>query len=104
MCRLTLTSLFLLLCVLAIILTLSFPLSANVAFILLYIEGLLLGMSIYMLVLAAKEYLYKRTVRIRDLVSTRLEIQTSAFKDLDIDTNEEITKDYLIFESKKERV
>ena len=45
--------------------------------------------------------LYRKLVSIREVISTRLEIQTSAFKDLDIETNDELTKDYLIFESKK---
>jgi len=36
-------------------------------------------------------------VKVREIISTKLEIQTSAFKELDIDTNEELTKDYLTF-------
>jgi hypothetical protein len=35
-----------------------------------------------------REFLYKKAVKVREIVSTKLEIQTSAFKELDIDTNE----------------
>ena len=95
--------LFFILCIIAIVLTLNSSIPANGSFVLLYIEGLALGVCFYILVITVRDLLYRKIVTITEVVPTRLEIQTSAFKDLDIETNEELTKDYLIFESKKEK-
>jgi hypothetical protein len=54
-------------------------------------------------VIYVRDWLYIKVVKITELVSTKLEIQTSAFKELDIRTSEELTKDELLFESKKEK-
>jgi hypothetical protein len=42
-----------------------------------------------------RDILYVKSVRIKEITSTKLDIQTSAFKELDIYSNEELTKDYL---------
>ena len=89
--------LFFVLSIIAIVLTLNSSLPVNGSFVLLYIEGLALGVCFYILVITVRDLLYRKIVTIIEVVPTRLEIQTSAFKDLDIETNEELTKDYLIF-------
>ena len=83
--------------VLGIIGTMFSSMGPDMAFILIYVLGLTAGFSLYLTVLSVKKMLYIKTVRIKELKSTKLEIQTSAFKELDIDTNDELTKDYLMF-------
>jgi len=43
-----------------------------------------------------RDLLFRKFITIQDVVSTHLDIQTSAFKDIDIDTHDEITKECLI--------
>jgi hypothetical protein len=56
-----------------------------------------MSLLMYLLVIYVRDWLYIKVVRINEIVSTKLEIQTSAFKDLDIRSNEELTKDELLF-------
>ena len=101
--NLSISILFLFLCIIAIFLTLNSDMTSQISFFLLYLEGLGLGIGIYILAMKVREFLYKKTIKVKEVISTKLEIQTSAFKELDIDTNEQLTKDYLTFESKKEK-
>ena len=86
--KLVVSLLILILCLIAIVVTLRTPLRTEVSFVLLYLEGLSLGIGVYFSVITMKEVLYRKLVSIKEILSTRLEIQTSAFKDLDIETND----------------
>lgn len=97
------TTLLLVLILLGIVLTINSTLKPDLSFLLLYLEGLILSLLLYLLVIYVRNWLYVKVVKISELVSTKLEIQTSAFKELDIRTSEELTKDELLFESKKDK-
>jgi hypothetical protein len=56
----------------------------DLAFFLMYIEGLVMSLLVYLIVIYTRDILYAKTVKVKEVISTKLEIQTSAFKDLDI--------------------
>lgn len=90
--------------VIGIVFTLNNVLKPELSFFLLYLEGLTLSLLLYLLIIYVRDLLYVKVVKIKEVISTKLEIQTSAFKDLDMHTNEELTKDELIFTSKKSKM
>lgn len=45
-----------------------------------YVEGILLSLTLYWLVLIFRDILYRQTIVIAEVVSTKLDIQTSAFQ------------------------
>jgi hypothetical protein len=70
------------------------------AFFILYAEGVVLSIILYALAVCIRDLFYRKVIKIHQVISTKLDIQTSAFKDIDMETNEEITKDCL-FTTKK---
>lgn len=68
--------------IIMIMFTINSNLKTDVAFMVLYLEGLLLGLALYLTIVSTRSILYLKTVRIKEIGSTKLEIQTSAFKDL----------------------
>ena len=85
--QLLLCLMLLMLVVASMVITANMSLRPDFAFVLFYVEGLLLGLALYLMVMRIKDILYKRTVRVKQLMSTKLSIQTSAFKDIEISTN-----------------
>ena len=79
--------------IIGIVLTVNTPMPLNITFIVLYGEGLLISLALYLVYLAFRAMLYRKVIKIKEVTSTKMEIQTSAFKDLELGTNEEITKE-----------
>jgi hypothetical protein len=48
----------------------------------------ILSIILYGLVICIRDIFYKKIVKIQNVVSTKLDIQTSAFKDIELETNE----------------
>ena len=94
-CKLTVILLLLILVVVGIVVTLNSNISVEIAFFIFYVEGIILSLILYALVVQIRDIFYKKTVKIGELISTKLDIQTSAFKDIEMETNEELTKDCL---------
>lgn len=70
------------LAILSIVFTLNINIRPDVGFLLLYLEGLVLGIALFMMVITVRSMLYVKNIKIKEVSSTKLEIQTSAFKDL----------------------
>lgn len=83
-CKLAVVLLLLILVVVGIVLTLNSDISVELAFFIFYLEGIILSLILYALVIQVREIFYKKTVKIGDLISTKLDIQTSAFKDIEM--------------------
>jgi hypothetical protein len=49
---------------------------------LLYLEGIILSLFLWLIVLNIRDLLYRKNIKIKEVATTKLEIQTSAFKDL----------------------
>lgn len=70
--NITISFLILFLCVLAIIFTLNSNMRSELSFIFLYLEGLALGVGIYIFAMKIREFLYKKTVKVTEIISTKL--------------------------------
>jgi hypothetical protein len=57
-------------------------------FFLLYLSGLILSLSLYRALLNLRDLFFRKFITIQDVVSTQLDIQTSAFKDIDYEQHE----------------
>ena len=76
------TVLLIILANLSSVFTLNINIRPDVGFLLLYLEGLALGIALFMMVITVRSMLYVKNIKIKEVSSTKLEIQTSAFKDL----------------------
>jgi hypothetical protein len=56
------------------------------AYFVMYVEGILLGILIFFFVQSIKQIIYHKSIKIKDIFSTQLEIETSAFRDFDCAT------------------
>jgi len=56
------------------------------AYFVMYVEGILLGILIFFFVQSIKQIIYHKSIKIKDIFSTQLEIETSAFRDFDCET------------------
>jgi hypothetical protein len=54
-----------------------------------------LSLALYGLIICIRDIFYRKVIKITELGSSKLDIQTSAFKDIEMETNEEITKECL---------
>jgi hypothetical protein len=76
--------------ILLIIVTLGSAMETQYVYFVGYVEGILLSLTVYWLVLIFRDLLYRHTIVIAEVVSTKLDIQTSAFQGLEMDTNMEL--------------
>jgi hypothetical protein len=51
-----------------------------------------LALALYFLGLSIRDLLFKKVIKITEINTTKLDIQTSAFQDIELDTNEELTR------------
>lgn len=82
MLKLAITLIFLTLIIIGIVLTLSSDMKVQYAFFALYGEGVVLSIVLYVLAICIRDIFYRKTIRINQVLSTKLDIQTSAFKDI----------------------
>lgn len=61
-----------LLSILSIIFTLGATIRPDLGFLLLYLEGMVLGLALYLFVATVRSMLYAKTIKIKDLFSTKL--------------------------------
>lgn len=80
--KLSLSFILLLLAIFAIIVTLNSEIRLEISFFLLYLEGIILSLFLWLIVLNIRDLLYRKNIKIKEVGTTKLEIQTSAFKDL----------------------
>ena len=67
--------------------TLRSQIRIEIVFFMIYVLALLLALVAYLLVLKMRDLLYRKIIKIKEIKSTKMEIQTSAFKDLEMETN-----------------
>lgn len=63
-----------------IIVTLGSSIRKEYVYFATYLEGILLSLVLYWLLLIFRDILYRQTIVIAEVVSTKLDIQTSAFQ------------------------
>lgn len=81
--KLSISLILLTLIILGILKTLNTEIGIEYAFFILYFEGLILSLILYGMILNIRDIFYRKVVKIKELQPTKLDIQTSAFKDLE---------------------
>ncbi len=90
LCRLACGWLLMVGLVVLMIVTVGSGIETQYLYFLGYGEGILVSLTAYWLVLIFRDLLYRQTIVIAEVVSTKLDIQTSAFQDLEMETNMEL--------------
>lgn len=59
-------------CIILMIMTIEEAMTTEITFLVLYLEGLLLGCAVYVLIIAVRNMLFKKLIKIKEVSSTRL--------------------------------
>jgi hypothetical protein len=87
LCRLSAVWLLLIAAIFLIIWTVNSSLETQYLYFVLYLEGLALSVVLYWFILCCRDILFRQNITITEVGSTKLDIQTSAFQDLEMETN-----------------